>query len=253
MNFKWLTLGFGSVLFTCTLYGDSLTSSVQQKLKDDGFYYGAISGSKDSETVAAIRRYQIRNGLKVTGELDAETQRALGMTPTNASRKPASVVPNPTPHTSQARDQSPRLSSTPAILSEPPPATPPPGGRYPIYAPGLHELRPEVTGFFDGTPYEVAPSDVQRRVIIGAQSILARSGFYRSGIDGVYGPGMQSALVAYQSRAGLSPNGLLDMDTLAALGLLPGQRMPGFESPRRRFFRPRPIIAPLGERIYTPY
>ncbi len=254
MNFKSLTLGFSSVLFACTLYADSLTSSVQQKLKDDGFYYGAISGTKDSETVAAIRRYQIRNGLKVTGELDAETQRSLGMTTTNASKKPASVGADPTPRTSQASAQSPRITSTPGISSEPPTSAPPPAGaRYPSSAPGPYELQSELTGFFDGTPYEVAPPEVQRRVIIDAQTILARSGLYRSGIDGLYGPGMQSALVTYQSRAGLSPNGLLDMDTLAALGLLTGQPMPGFEPPRRRFYRPRPIIAPLGERIYTPY
>jgi hypothetical protein len=42
--------------------------------------------------------------------------------------------------------------------------------------------------------------------------------------DGVFGPNLEFSLRAFQSRLGISPNGRLDMDTLAALGLLPGQR-----------------------------
>ena len=44
---------------------DSLTESAQQVLKEQGFYYGDINGKKDADTTAAIRRYQIRNGLKL--------------------------------------------------------------------------------------------------------------------------------------------------------------------------------------------
>ena len=44
--------------------------SLQQTLKDQGFYYGAVTGDKNAETTAAIRRYQIRNGLAVTGEIN---------------------------------------------------------------------------------------------------------------------------------------------------------------------------------------
>jgi len=109
-----------------------------------------------------------------------------------------------------------------------------------------------MSGVFDGTPYEVAPLDLQQRVIVGAQSLLARQGYYRSGIDGIYGPGMAFALRAYQSRAGLEPTGLLDMETLASLGLLPGQQERGYRPARRRFWRRPPVVAPGGERIYIP-
>lgn len=254
MKLKSLVLGLSTFLFTCTLHADSLTASVQQKLKDQGFYYGAVNGAKDSETVAAVRRYQIRNGLKVTGEVDAETQRSLGMAATNGSKQQPTVAAAGAPDSNQARVQSPRSTPTPAISSEQQASAPQPDGEMnPGYVPGPRGLRPETSGFFAGTPFEVAPPDVQRRVIIGAQTMLARSGFYRSGVDGVCGPGTQAALRIYQSRAGLMPSGLLDMDTLAALGLLPGQRAPGYEPPRRRFFRSRPLVAPTGERIYTPY
>src|SRR6476660_977075 len=49
--------------------------SLPQTLKDQGFYYGAVTGDKNAETTAAIRRYQIRNGLQVTGEINEETLR----------------------------------------------------------------------------------------------------------------------------------------------------------------------------------
>ena len=75
--------------------------------------------------------------------------------------------------------------------------------------------------------------------------------YYRSGIDGVFGPGMQFALRAYQTRYSLEVTGRLDMETLAALGLLPGQRAPGVTAPRRGFRRPG-IFTPRGEPIYTP-
>ena len=58
---------------------DSLTESAQQVLKEQGFYYGDINGKKDPDTTAAIRRYQIRNGLKITGEINPETQKSLGI------------------------------------------------------------------------------------------------------------------------------------------------------------------------------
>src|SRR3954465_11987018 len=51
--------------------------ALQQTLKDQGFYYGAVTGDKDAETTAAIRRYQIRNGLQVTGEINEETLRSV--------------------------------------------------------------------------------------------------------------------------------------------------------------------------------
>ena len=43
-----------------------------------------------------------------------------------------------------------------------------------------------------------------------------------------------SAVRRFQARAGLVPDGRLNMETLAALGLLPGQHAPGFRAPPRR-------------------
>ena len=62
-----------------TLLADPLIENAQQALKDQGFYYGEMTGNKDADTTAAIRRYQIRNGLQITGELNDETIKSLGV------------------------------------------------------------------------------------------------------------------------------------------------------------------------------
>jgi peptidoglycan hydrolase-like protein with peptidoglycan-binding domain len=61
-----------------SLGADQTIKSVQQALRDQGFYYGAVNGEKNADTTAAIRRYQIRKGLKITGDLDPETLKSLG-------------------------------------------------------------------------------------------------------------------------------------------------------------------------------
>ncbi|HEX4631255.1 MAG TPA: peptidoglycan-binding domain-containing protein [Chthoniobacterales bacterium] len=66
----------------CSLRADDTVSAVQTRLKTGGFYSGEINGRYDSETAAAITRYQIRNGLKITGKLDEQTSYALGVSAT---------------------------------------------------------------------------------------------------------------------------------------------------------------------------
>ena len=217
---------------------DPAVESVQQVLKDQGFYYGEITGTKDTETTAALRRFQIRNGLQVTGELNAETRKSLGVvgapapqaTP-SAPVSPKAAPPRAQPDTSDLRDDALIQEERDSRGSDLQPAP----------APGREEL-------FDGTPYENAPPEVQQEVIVGAQAFLARRGYYRSGVDGVFGPGTAFALRAYQARSGLEPSGVLDMETLALLSLLPEQR-----TPRRTIYRrPGVMFTPDGERIYIP-
>ena len=229
---------------------DQSIESVQQKLKDQGFYYGQINGKKDADTTAAIRRYQIRNGLQVTGELNVETKKSLNGSAT------AAATPSPRPASSPASIRSETKGKV--VTQEPARIAPPPDETDNTeYAPNPYSrsgpgLRIETGGVFAGTPFETAPPDVQRRAILDAQMLLARRGYYRSGIDGIYGAGMDFALRAYQSRAGIPPTGRLDMDTLASLGLLPGEQAPGFGQPRVRIFPRRFRIGPTGERVYIP-
>jgi peptidoglycan hydrolase-like protein with peptidoglycan-binding domain len=215
---------------------DQEIESAQEKLKDQGFYYGEITGTKDTDTTAAIRRYQIRNGLQITGELNAETLRSLGL-----NSKPAANPPPP-----------PARTPAPKVVPAPRPPAPQPNDtdNAPEYAPAPRAPQFESTGLFDGTPYQTAPLAMQREVIIKAQTLLTRLGYYREEIDGAYGPGMNFALRNYQARFGIRPTGRLDVETLASLSLLPGQRTSGYRrSPR--FFPPRPRLWP-SERVYVP-
>jgi peptidoglycan hydrolase-like protein with peptidoglycan-binding domain len=58
---------------------------VQMKLHEAGLYFGDIDGAYSSELAAALGRYQIRNGLPITGQLDTETSKALGAKPAVAT------------------------------------------------------------------------------------------------------------------------------------------------------------------------
>jgi peptidoglycan hydrolase-like protein with peptidoglycan-binding domain len=219
---------------------DQLVESVQQALKDEGFYYGEVNGDMNANLTAAIRRYQIRNGLQVTGELNDETLRSLGIKSSGSSR-PATKAASPTPPAG-------------AMPSEPPSDDTDNGGRAPAVQPfsnappGQQVFPSNPIGpasspgtVFAGTPFQTAPSGVQRNVIVSAQIVLARYGLYREQIDGIYGPAMELSLRAYQARTRLPVTGRLDLETLAALRLLPG--------PRQQFYNPygqrmRPLPGP---------
>ena len=72
--------------------------AVQQALKDQGHDPGAIDGVMGPKTQAALRDYQEKQGLKVTGRLDAETSAKLGVQ--KASSAPSSTSPAASPSTS---------------------------------------------------------------------------------------------------------------------------------------------------------
>ncbi len=230
-----------------TLLADPLMENVQQALKDQGFYYGEVTGTKDADTGAAIRRYQIRNGLQITGDLNDETIKSLGV---SASGGGAVVKATPAP-----------APNGPALLKEEPepeqtqaPTNPLTGQPFP--APRQNR-QPDIQGVvpsgpaenFAGTPYQNSPTEVQHDVIVSAQNILAERGLYRGAINGMMGPDFEFSLRAYQARVHLPVTGRLDLDTLAALELLPGARRPVYV-PRRRPPFPEPPVR--GEWIREP-
>jgi len=75
---------------------DDQVRNVQTELKNQGFYYGDVDGQNGTEMTSALRRYQIRNGLEVTGTLTQETLAALGMVASKPkAQAPASVAQVP--------------------------------------------------------------------------------------------------------------------------------------------------------------
>jgi peptidoglycan hydrolase-like protein with peptidoglycan-binding domain len=175
---------------------------LQQTLKDQGFYYGAVTGDKNVETTAAIRRYQIRNGLQVTGEINEETLRSVSAgsnsvaSVSQSASKPAVVQPD------NARpDANARLSQ-----SSPPPS--------------LNQSdRPLETNLpYSASFYQSPPLRVNRRIVAGAQYQLMSRGYFSGRVDGRYGSRTALAVRAFQSSAGLPPTGRLDIETVKALG-----------------------------------
>jgi peptidoglycan hydrolase-like protein with peptidoglycan-binding domain len=190
------------MLCTVTLVrADQAIRSLQQTLKERGFYYGVVTGDKSAETTAAIRRYQIRNGLKVTGEINEETLRSVNSNAVASASRPASK-----PATIQRNSVRPEAS---ARLSQ---SSPSPSFRQPDRP---VETNPPYSASF----YQSGPLWVNRQSIIaGAQYQLMHRGYYRGRVDGKYGSQTAFAVRAFQLSAGLPPTGRLDIATINALG-----------------------------------
>jgi peptidoglycan hydrolase-like protein with peptidoglycan-binding domain len=182
---------------------DPTIQSVQQALKDQGIYYGNVTGDKSAETIAAIRRYQIRSGLQVTGEMDGQTLRSLNL----SSNSVASAQPSGKSASAQSNsvrgDDRPRLgqNSPAASLSEP-------------------DRRLETKSNFSGALYQSPPRRINQRIALAeVQRQLMSRGYYRGRIDGRSGRRTMFALRAFQLSSGLPPTGHLDTSTLDALGV----------------------------------
>ena len=238
------------VLMAGSLWADDQTRAIQQRLKDQGFYYGEVDGQGGEETSAAIRRYQIRYGLRVTGQLNDETLRSLGMSRDgvtgpapgyqenggSSNRPPEGQFHQQAPYQQapyqQAPYQQPPYQQSP--YQQPPRVyygrvvPPRPGPEdydeaqpAPFSAPAVATTYPRL---FAGTIYERAPSQVQANVLYAVQGELMRTGFFRAIIDGRPGPATADAILRFQQEEGLPMSGRLDNETLNALRAFPGQR-----------------------------
>src|SRR5215470_4526183 len=69
-------------------WGPDNVRAVQEKLRDNGLYFGEVDGVYSSELAAALGRYQIRNGLPITGQLDVDTSNALDVKPAVIAASP---------------------------------------------------------------------------------------------------------------------------------------------------------------------
>jgi peptidoglycan hydrolase-like protein with peptidoglycan-binding domain len=58
---------------------DSTVAAVQEQLAQQGYYRGEIDGIFGAGTRRAVVRYQSDHGLRVTGNLNADTLQALGL------------------------------------------------------------------------------------------------------------------------------------------------------------------------------
>ena len=209
---------------------------MQAALKDAGFYYGPISGQANTETTAAVRRYQIRNGLEVTGELNQETVDALS----SGNNSPAQSQPPPA-----VEPQPPSVVPQPPVraVQPPPPAPDRQYGSEPHPSGQVPENEPLIpfAQLYARTPYQAAPLPVQQETLKRVQEKLAKKGFYRGPISGVPTESVRRSIASYQNAQRLNPSGNLDIETLHEMRLLPGESSSGFGTsearPTQRIYR----------------
>jgi peptidoglycan hydrolase-like protein with peptidoglycan-binding domain len=145
---------------------DQTVQSVQQALKDQGFYYGNVTGDKSAETTAAVRRYQIRNGLQVTGEMNPETLLSLNVNSNLAASSQSTSKPAVAQQNTNAvrSDDNSRLGQNP----QPPQQLP---------AESNHQL--EMNPALSNAGIQPAQPRTNRRIVIAEmQRQLMSRGYY---------------------------------------------------------------------------
>ncbi len=93
--------------------------TVQNDLKQDGFYQGNVDGVWGPATAKALQTYQQRNNLHPSGELDSATLASLHLTPAGNAAAPGSAAGgmqsgNPTIGNAPAPDTMPTPPANPA-------------------------------------------------------------------------------------------------------------------------------------------
>ncbi len=259
-RFALLCLTF--VVVVTGAQADEDLQRIQSALAAQGFFYGKADGNPSGETTQAIRRFQIRNSLAVTGELNDATRRAIGSAgdprvpaevPAPAESRPP-AEPTPPPASIRAAPARPDLRADPS--------TAPRVRRYendPVPAPAIprpstapRAVTRDGASVFAGGPFENAPPFVQTTVLGQAQTALSREGFYTGETDGAAGPRTSQALREYQNAYGLPSSGRLDPATLDALGIAAPVREARVPAPRPPAGRPRvvPNSRYLGNGVY---
>jgi peptidoglycan hydrolase-like protein with peptidoglycan-binding domain len=182
---KSLTRACAALLvFASTALADPAVYSAQQKLKRLGYYQGSVDGEYGSQTAAAIRRYQLAENLRVTGDLTPQTLSSLGITTTAPQQKPS-------------KPAKPRPQATPA----------------PAYV--------ALADIFKGGPFISVGPELQIATIRQAQKNLRLLGYYGGPIDGAPSSNLVNALKAWQKSAGFRQTGRFDENTLKGLDIMP--------------------------------
>src|SRR6266699_759866 len=74
---------YDSSVYQAESYDDQSTNSIvvraQERLAREGYYRGETDGALSPEMQKAVRRYQITNGLRPTGDLDSDTLAVMGL------------------------------------------------------------------------------------------------------------------------------------------------------------------------------
>jgi peptidoglycan hydrolase-like protein with peptidoglycan-binding domain len=194
---------------------------LQEALRQNGFDPGNIDGVVGPKTKNAIADFQRLRSLNVSGNLDRETEIALGLRGTQEPivvngeetlrEKPNDVTPNVNININRPPGQ-----QLPALVQPSPyPVVPEPEPYYP--SPIVIVPDAGLWGYGDpnmGIGMASVNEDIRQ-----AQIALKNRGFDPGSIDGMLKPQTQDALRAFQAASNLPVTGTFDGQTQAALGI----------------------------------
>jgi peptidoglycan hydrolase-like protein with peptidoglycan-binding domain len=151
-----------------SLFADEVLRHIQQSLRDQGFYYGSIDGTPGDETTQAIKRYQIRNGLPVTGQLDDQTRKSIEHAEAAVAKGSSSTskgsANSHTSTSSSAADDRQYAEATPPPLAGPAHVPPPAPDQEPVLRSAPHAAPETDSGDENDSPAAAAPARPDLRV-----------------------------------------------------------------------------------------
>ena len=161
--------------------------AVQTAIIRNGFTLtGGATGVFDKATQRALKSFQKVVGIKVTGVVDTATAKVLKVSAASTTTVQASTT-----------------TFAPTTTIAPTTTTTVPAIVYPFTTANL--------------PVRGAKGDA----VVAVQKALTAAGFaVRGGIDGAFGSGTTSTIVAFQTSKGITASGVLDIPTAVALALI---------------------------------
>lgn len=169
MNRPFLLLLFWILAVSPLAAGEDRLKAAQGVLKVQGYYFGELDGESSEETTQALKRFQVRNLLPVTGQLDETTAKVLealgGSKSAPAPVAGAIVADKPaSPATAAAKAAADKTTPT---LPHPPGGGP---GRDPVSKEAAATAAPTSAAAAKSTPAKAAPTPVPLQELAAANA-----------------------------------------------------------------------------------
>jgi peptidoglycan hydrolase-like protein with peptidoglycan-binding domain len=211
------TRGTGSPQKQVSLNNETDVRTVQNRLRQLNYYQGEANGTWNSETQVAMENFQRARGLPV-GQLNQATLNAMGLEVAGSNRAAGGMAERSTSPGAQGGGIVDRRSAAGSSGTVPQDTREYTGRQQTGTAPREADIAPSA-GPGAGARAAVSPRSLSAPQIRAVQQKLADEGHYRAGIDGVWGPQSNRALVAFQTQNQLRADGRIDPPTASALGI----------------------------------
>jgi len=180
--------------------------SVQQALNDQGYNPGPVDGQLGPSTEDALRQFQQAQNLPQTGQPDARTLAALGVSNQASYRASNSSSRSNQPYA--ASNQPGQYQSSDRASSQ---------SNQNQYQ-GSNEDETQAQGMASSSG-GASGSNGRSDEIRAVQQALNDKGYHAGAVDGIMGPHTGTALRQFQQAQNLRQTGRPDAQTLAALGV----------------------------------